>query len=66
MDIKELKTNILDLKKRVSDTLSVLNLEDDRNKIKEIEFLMKEKDFWNDVENAQKISKEFSDLKYKK
>jgi len=63
MDIKELKTNILDLKKRVSDTLSVLNLEDDRNKIKEIEFLMKEKDFWNDVENAQKISKEFSDLK---
>ncbi|NCC70968.1 PCRF domain-containing protein, partial [bacterium] len=63
MDIKELKTNILDLKNRISNILSFLNLEDDKNKIKEIEFLMKEKDFWSDIENAQKISKDFSELK---
>ena len=63
MDIKELKTNISDLKKRVSDTLSVLDLEDDQNRIKEIEFLMKEKTFWDDSENAKNITKEFSDLK---
>lgn len=63
MDIKELKTSISDLKKRVSDTFSVLNLEDDKNRIKEIEFLMKEKNFWDDSENAKNITKEFSDLK---
>jgi peptide chain release factor 2 len=63
MDIKELKTSISDLKKRVSDTLSVLDLENDENRIKEIEFLMKEKSFWNDPDNAKNITKEFSELK---
>ncbi len=62
MDIKELKTNISDLKKRVSDSFYILDLEDDQNRAKEIEFLMKEKNFWDDQENAKNITKEFSEL----
>ena len=41
----------------------LFELDDKKDRIKEIESLMSNADFWNDSDNANKLSKELSDLK---
>jgi len=63
MDLREIIKEIDDLLKRVESAFSILNIENKKIRIKELEFIMNEKGFWDDTTTAQKISKELYNLK---
>jgi len=63
MDLREIINEIDSLLERVNSAFSILNLENKKIRIKELEFIINEENFWKDPVNAQKISKELADLK---
>jgi peptide chain release factor 2 len=57
--IEQIKT----LSQRLEKALSILNLEADRERLREIESKMAENDFWENKDEAQKLMKELADAK---
>jgi len=62
MDLKEIIKNIDDLKIRVANAMRILDIENKRIRIKILNIETREEDFWNDKNNAQKVSKELAFL----
>ncbi len=63
MDLKDLIQNIDDLKIRIDSAMRILDIENKRIKIKILEAEIQEEDFWNNVVNAQSVSKKIAFLK---
>lgn len=63
MDLKDLIQNIDDLKIRIDGAMRILDIENKRIKIKILEAEIQEEDFWNNVVNAQSVSKKIAFLK---
>lgn len=63
MENYEIVKHIEDYKKRISDLEKSLKLDDVTLKLHEAEEKMQSPDFWNDVENSQKVLKEVKSLK---
>lgn len=62
MEIREVLQNLDLIENRVLSAISILGIESKKIKMKDLQFVMSESDFWNDSNNAQKIAKEFSSL----
>lgn len=62
MDLRDIISKIDQLLERVNSAFSILNIENKKIRIKELEFIISEPDFWNDTQNAQRLSKELSNL----
>ncbi|MBP8689408.1 PCRF domain-containing protein, partial [Patescibacteria group bacterium] len=63
MDLREIISRIDKLLERVNSAFSILSIDNKKIRIKELEFIVLDQDFWKDTQNAQKLSKELSDLK---
>ncbi len=63
MDLREIISRIDNLLERVNSAFSILNIENKKIRIKELEFISLDQDFWNDTQNAKKLSKELADLR---
>lgn len=63
MELREIVNKIDDLKIRIANAMRILDIESKRIKIKILENDMQEADFWNNSNNAQKVSKELAFLK---
>jgi len=63
MDLREIISKIDNLLERVNSAFSILNIENKKIRIKELEFISLDQDFWNDTQNAKTLSKELADLR---
>ena len=63
MDLREIVNKLDDLLDRVNSAYSILDIDNKEIKIKELEIIISQPEFWNDTNNAQKVSKELSSLK---
>lgn len=61
--MKELIERIKDLLQKIEKNKKLVDLEAIQNRMKELEFIMNEPDFWSDQEKAKKVSQEFDDLR---
>ena len=63
MDLREIVNKLDDLLNRVNSAYSILDIEKKKIRTKELEYIINDKEFWNDANNAQKVSKELATLK---
>ncbi|MGB4374457.1 MAG: peptide chain release factor 2, partial [Defluviitoga tunisiensis] len=53
----EVKVKIDELKEKFEDLKKVFNLEKKQQEVKDLDNIMAQPEFWNDLEKAQKVSK---------
>lgn len=63
MDLREIISRIDNLLERVNSAFSILSIDNKKIRIKELEFISLDQDFWNDTQNAKTLSKELADLR---
>ncbi len=61
--MKETIDRLEQLQAKVKQALAVINIEDKKNKLKELEILMQQPDFWQDQKRASKISQQAAVLR---